>query len=120
MRQGAASTRKLGGPLLAGEPRLLVYAGSARAWQGSDDAIGVFKHGFRRNADNTGTSTTKQPRQPIAASSLIPSRAAAGNAGAVSACGRLKGIEEIRCALRVAGGSEDRTVIVLQNFQPVG
>src|SRR5208282_2798176 len=37
-----------------------------------------------------------------------------------SACGRLKGIEEIRRALSVAGGSEDRTVIVLQNFQPIG
>jgi hypothetical protein len=37
----------------------------------------------------------------------------------VSVGGRLKGIEEIRCALRVAGRSEDRTVIVLQNFEPV-
>src|ERR1019366_1142634 len=39
---GRGVTRKIGGNL-QGEPRLPVYATSARAWQGSDDAKGVFK-----------------------------------------------------------------------------
>jgi hypothetical protein len=32
------------------------YAASARAWQGSDDAIGVGKHGFRKKDDNEETT----------------------------------------------------------------
>ena len=98
MRQGAASTGKLGGPL-AGEPRLPVYATSARAWQGSDDSKGVCKHGLRRKADNAGTATTKQAAGDCPSSGFVPSVVAKENAVAASAGGRLKAIDEIRRAL---------------------
>jgi len=45
---GRGVNRKIGGTALAGEPILPVYAASARAWQGSDDSIGVCTHVFRR------------------------------------------------------------------------
>ncbi len=45
----------------AREPILPVDAGSARAWQDSDDAKGVFQiRTSRRTADNTGTPTGKR------------------------------------------------------------
>jgi hypothetical protein len=49
--------------MAAREPILPVYAGSDRTrsyTMGSDDAIGVCKHGLRRKNDNTGTATMKQ------------------------------------------------------------
>jgi hypothetical protein len=60
MRQGAASTGKLGETFRGNRFFLFTREATAHG-RVSDDAIRVCKHGFRRNADNTVTATTKQP-----------------------------------------------------------
>jgi hypothetical protein len=55
---GRGVNRKIGGGhavkhgLLGEGANFLVYAGSARAWQVSDDALGVCKHGLGRKSDS--------------------------------------------------------------------
>ena len=34
--------------------------------------------------------------------------------------GRLQTVEEVHCPLRLAGGGENRPIVILQDLQPVG
>src|SRR5208337_1257458 len=97
---GRGVNKKIGGTACGGteasclrweRPRM---AGIRRCHRGFQTRLQE-KRGQHWNGDH------KTAYRPIAVSSLIPSRAAAGNVVAASACVGLKGSEEIRCALRV-------------------
>jgi hypothetical protein len=81
MGQGAASIRKIGGDL-QGEPRLPVDAGSARPWQGSDDAKGVGKHEIKENGRLTTPSfRNDRGETEIGSSPSSSTSVAEGNTG---------------------------------------